>query len=65
LEWQNFLKNEIVSKLATKLGSYEFRMDYDPTLLDRKKIQEYLDSEKLNLPEVTVWETAVENKIIK
>lgn len=65
LEWQNVLKNEIVSRLAEKLSSYEFRMDYDPTLLDRKKIQEFLDKEKTNLPEVTVWETAVENKIIK
>jgi hypothetical protein len=65
LEWQNLLKNEIVSKLAAKLSSYEFRMDYDPTLLDRKKVQDFLDKEKLNLPEVTVWETAVENKIIK
>jgi hypothetical protein len=48
-----------VSRLAEKLSSYEFRMDYDPTLLDRKKIQEFLDKEKTNLPEVTVWETAV------
>ncbi len=65
LEWQNLLKNEIVSKLAAKLSSYEFRMDYDPTLLDRTKIQAFLDKEKMNLPEVTVWETAIENKIIK
>jgi hypothetical protein len=65
LEWQNLLKNEIVTKLASKLSSYEFRMDYDPTLLDRTKIQAFLDKEKVNLPEVTVWETAVENKIIK
>ncbi|MDZ4725555.1 MAG: tubulin-like doman-containing protein [Leptospira sp.] len=65
LEWQNILKNEIVSKLAAKLSSYEFRMDYDPTLLDRSKIQAFLEKEKVNLPEVTVWETAIENKIIK
>jgi len=65
LEWQNLLKNEIVNKLAAKLSSYEFRMDYDPTLLDRTKIQAFLDKEKMNLPEVTVWETAIENKIIK
>ncbi len=65
LEWQNLLKDEIVSKLAAKLSSYEFRMDYDPTLLDRTKIQAFLEKEKANLPEVTIWETAVENKIIK
>ncbi|GBF49985.1 hypothetical protein LPTSP4_15060 [Leptospira ryugenii] len=65
LEWQNLLKNEIVTKLAAKLASYEFRMDYDPTLLDRKKVQDFLESQKQILPDVVIWETAVENKIIK
>ncbi|MCC5816698.1 MAG: hypothetical protein JJT78_18255 [Leptospira sp.] len=65
LEWQNLLKEEMVHRMTTYLDSYDFRMDYDPTLLDRKKITEYLENVKARVPEVVSWEVAVENKIIK
>ncbi|WCL48369.1 tubulin-like doman-containing protein [Leptospira sp. GIMC2001] len=65
LEWQRLLKDEMVTKISAHLGSYDFRMDYDPTLLDRNKITKYLEEMKDKLPDVVTWEVAVENKIIK
>jgi hypothetical protein len=65
LEWQRLMKEEMVRKMSTHLGSYDFRMDYDPTLLDRKKITDYLNEMRDKLPDVVTWEVAVNNKIIK
>jgi hypothetical protein len=65
LEWQNMLKEEMFSQMSRHLDSFEFRMEYDPTLLDRKKIMAYLDNIRDRIPEVVTWEVAVENKIIK
>lgn len=65
LEWQRLMKEEMVRKMSTHLGSYDFRMDYDPTLLDRKKITDYLAEMRDKLPDVVTWEVAVNNKIIK
>jgi hypothetical protein len=65
LEWQRLLKEEMVRKMSKHLSSYDFRMDYDPTLLDRGKITKYLEEMKSKLPDVVTWEVAVDNKIIK
>ena len=65
LEWQNLLKNRLFEKLNSYVTSSKFRLESDPTLLDRNKVGEFLDSLNLKLPDIVLWEVKVENKIIK
>jgi len=65
LEWQNLLKERLRDKLDTYVTSSKFRLESDPTLLDRTKIGTFLESMEQKLPEIVVWEVKVNNKIIK
>jgi hypothetical protein len=62
---QNISKERLRDKLDTYVTSSKFRLESDPTLLDRTKISTFLDSMNEKLPEIVVWEVKVNNKIIK
>lgn len=65
LEWQNLLKDRLVDKLNSYVTSSKFRLESDPTLLDRNKISTFLVSVEAQLPEIVTWEVKISNKIIK
>ncbi len=65
LEWQNVLKERLVSKLDDYVTSAKFRLESDPTLLDRSKIAKFLGDLDQKVPEIVMWEVKVNNKIIK
>jgi len=65
LEWQNVLKERMVQKINSYVKSSKFRLESDPTLLDRRKISIFMDSLNQKVPEIVAWEVKVENKIIK
>ena len=65
LEWQNILKDRLVEKLNDYVTSSKFRLESDPTLLDRNKIGTFLNTLDQKIPEIVGWEVKVANKIIK
>jgi hypothetical protein len=65
LEWQNLLKDRLVDKLNAYVTSSKFRLESDPTLLDRNKVATFLASVEAQLPEIVTWEVKISNKIIK
>lgn len=65
LEWQNLLKSKLVEKLDKHVFSARFRLESDPTLMDRTKVGAFLDDMQGKLPEIVIWEVKVANKIIK
>jgi len=65
LEWQNVLKMRLVNKLNAYATSSKFRLESDPTLLDRNKVAAFIDSLDQRMPEIVLWEVKIQNKIIK
>ena len=65
LEWQNVLKTRLVDKLNAYATSSKFRLESDPTLLDRSRVAAFLDSLDQRMPEIVLWEVKIQNKIIK
>jgi hypothetical protein len=65
LEWQNLLKDRLAEKLNSYVNSSKFRLESDPTLLDRTKITSFLATVEQQLPEIVAWEVKINNKIIK
>ncbi len=65
LEWQNLLRSTLTEKLDDFVSSSKFRLESDPTLVDRKRVKEFLDSLDQKIPEIILWEVKVRNKIIK
>ena len=63
LEWQNFLKTQLVEKAEKHVR--RFRMPDDPTLLDRSKIRDYLNELGDRLPFIVAWEVMVNTGVIK
>ena len=65
LEWQNLLKNHLVFKLNEIVTSARFRLESDPTLIDRRKVGAFLNALNAKMPEIVTWEVKVENKLVK
>ncbi len=65
LEWQNLLRERLTEKLNDYVTSSRFRLESDPTLLDRSKVHEFLNTLGQKLPEIVIWEVKVKNKIVK
>jgi len=65
LEWQNILKSRLVDKLNAYATSSRFRLESDPSLLDRNKVSTFLNSLDQKLPQIVLWEVKADNKIIK
>jgi hypothetical protein len=65
LEWQNLLKDKLAERLNAYVTSSKFRLESDPTLLDRTKIATFLGTVEPQLPEIVTWEVKINNKIIK
>ena len=65
LEISVFIKERLVVKLNDYVTSSKFRLESDPTLLDRNKIGTFLNSLDQKIPEIVGWEVKVVNKIIK
>ena len=63
LEWQNLLKTRLVSTLDATVR--KFRHPDDPSLLDRGRIQKYLEELGDKLPFIVAWEVMVNNRVIK
>ena len=63
LEWQNLLKNRLVRE--TEKAVRKFRHPDDPSLLDRRKIQDYLSELGTRLPFIVAWEVQVNTGVIK
>ncbi len=65
LEWQNLLKKRLVEKLDGYVSSSKFRLESDPTLIDRTKVKNFMDSLDQKMPAIVLWEVKVNNKVIK
>ena len=65
LELQNILKSRLVNKLNAYATSSKFRLESDPSLLDRNKISSFLNSLEQKVPRIVLWEVMADNKIIK
>lgn len=65
LEWQNYLKEHLVKKLDRVINSARFRLESDPTLIDRNKAANFLEALYGKIPEAVIWEVQVENKLTK
>ncbi len=65
LEWQNLIKERLSAKLNSYVQSSKFRLESDPTLIDRNKVKNFLKTLDQKIPEIVLWEVKVENKIIK
>jgi len=65
LEWQNLLKEHLKSKVNSTINSSRFRMEKDPTLLDRTKASEFVQSVQERIPDIVAWEVRVANRLLK
>jgi hypothetical protein len=65
LEWQNLLKERLASKLNEYVTSSKFKLESDPTLLDKNKVDQFLIKLDQKVPEIVLWEVKVNNKVIK
>ena len=65
LEWQNLLKKRLVSKLDAYVSSSKFRLESDPTLIDRTKVKNFMETLDQKMPAIVLWEVKINNKIIK
>jgi hypothetical protein len=65
LEWQNTLRERLTDKLNAFVTSSKFRLESDPTLIDRNKVGEFLKTLDQKVPEIILWEVRIRNKIIK
>ncbi len=65
LEWQNLLRERLTDKLKEFVSSSRFRLESDPTLIDRAKVGEFIRSLDQRMPDIVLWEVKVKNRIIK
>jgi len=65
LEWQNILRERLTDKLNDYVSSSRFRLESDPTLVDRAKVGEFIKSLDQRMPDIVLWEVKVKNRIIK
>lgn len=65
LEWQNLLRQYLTEKVNRTVTSSRFRVESDPTLIDRTKVLQFIDSLEGKMPEIVLWEVKVTNRIIK
>lgn len=64
LEWQNLLRERLTDKLNEYVLSSRFRLESDPTLIDRGKVGEFIRSLEQRMPDIVLWEVKVKNRII-
>ncbi|NLV66224.1 MAG: hypothetical protein GXY14_00980 [Spirochaetes bacterium] len=65
LEWQNVLRERLTDRLHEYVSSSRFRLESDPTLVDRTKVAAFLQSLELKMPDIVLWEVKVRNRVIK
>jgi hypothetical protein len=65
LEWQNILMETLSGKLDDYVSSSKFRMESDPTLIDKSKVTEFLKSLDQKMPDVVLRDVSVKNRIVK
>jgi len=65
LEWQNLMRERLADKLHEYVSSSRFRLESDPTLIDRAKVGEFIKSLEQKMPDIVLWEVKVRNRIIK
>jgi len=65
LEWQNILMEALSQKLDDYVSSAKFRLESDPTLVDKSKVTEFLKTLEQKMPDVVLRDVSVKNRIIK
>jgi len=65
LEWQNLLRERLSEKLFEYISSSRFRLESDPTLMDRNKAAAFLNSLEQKMPDIVLWEVKVKSRVIK
>lgn len=65
LEWQNILMETLSKKLDDYISSSRFRLESDPTLVDKSKVIEFLKTLEQKMPDVVLRDVSVKNRIIK
>ncbi len=65
LEWQNLLRERLTERLHDYVSSSRFRLESDPTLVDRAKVGAFLQSLDQKMPDIVLWEVKVKNRVIK
>jgi len=65
LEWQNILMETLSKKLDDYVSSSKFRLESDPTLIDKSKVTEFLKSLDQKMPDVVIRDVSVKNRIVK
>jgi len=52
-------------KLDDYVSSSKFRLESDPTLIDKSKVMEFLKSLDQKMPDVVLRDVSVKNRIVK
>lgn len=65
LEWQNILMETLSKKLNDYISSSKFRLESDPTLIDKSKVTEFLKTLDQKMPDVVLRDVSVKNRIVK
>ncbi len=65
LEWQNIICGRLVDRLDEYIASSRFRLDSDPSQIDRAKTGEFLRSLDQRMPDAVLREVKVRTGILK
>ena len=65
LEWQNILMETLSGKLDEYITSSKFRLESDPTLIDKSKVTEFIKTLEQKMPDVVLRDVSVKNRIVK
>jgi len=65
LEWQNILMETLSEKLDEYISSSKFRLESDPTLIDKSKVTEFIKTLDQKMPDVVLRDVSVKNRIVK
>ncbi len=65
LEWQNILMETLSKKLDDYISSSKFRLESDPTLIDKSKVIAFIKTLDQKMPDVVLRDVSVKNRIVK
>ncbi len=65
LEWQNILMETLSKKLDDYISSSKFRLESDPTLIDKSKVTAFIKTLDQKMPDVVLRDVSVKNRIVK
>ena len=65
LEWQNILMENLSKKLHEYISTSRFRLENDPALIDKSKVNEFFKSLNQKMPDVVLRDVSVKNGIFE